>query len=118
MKHDMDLARQILLALEADPEADGHGWVEIEIDGRSAREISYHVRLLDEAGLIEARDCFNLDGQDWRPTRLTWEGHQFLEASRQETRWQKAKRVVLEKAGGLPFEALKQVLFQLLREAL
>jgi hypothetical protein len=47
VKLDMDLARRILLAVEADPEADGAGYVAVEIDGYEPAEVSYHVRLLD-----------------------------------------------------------------------
>ena len=41
MKLDMDLGREIMLAIEADPEADGTGLCEIEIEGRSEHEIAY-----------------------------------------------------------------------------
>jgi hypothetical protein len=75
--------------------------------------------LLDEAGLLVARDLPNTSNWlNWRPTRLTLAGHEFLDASREPSRWQKAKKVVLEKTGSLSFEALKQVLFQLIKEAL
>jgi hypothetical protein len=118
MKRDMDLARRILLDIEECPDADGQGWLQVKIEGHSEQVISYHVMLLHEAGLIDARDLSDSDGADWRPTCLTWDGHEFLDASREPGRWQKAKKVVMEKTGGLGFEALKQVLFQLLREAL
>jgi hypothetical protein len=55
---------------------------------------------------------------NWRPRRLTWPGHEFLDAARKPSHWQKAKTIVMEKSGGLSFEMLKQVLFQMIREAL
>jgi Hypothetical protein (DUF2513) len=58
MHRDMDLARTILLDLEKRPYA--HGWQDIEIEGHSADEISYHVRLLEQAGFIEAIDFSTL----------------------------------------------------------
>lgn len=43
---------------------------------------------------------------------LTWAGHEFLEASRDDSRWEKVKRLLLEKTGGLSFEVLKAGLVQ------
>ena len=54
MKRDMDLARQILLKIEEYP--DPTGWVDIIIEGYSDQEISYHIKLLYQAKLIEAYD--------------------------------------------------------------
>jgi hypothetical protein len=44
-------------------------------------EVSYHVMLLHEAGLIHAFDFSGDEFTDWRPAYLTWEGHEFLEAA-------------------------------------
>lgn len=118
MKRDMDLARDILLLLEENPEAIGPAAVGVSSDRHSAEEVSYHVMLLHEAGLIEAVDQTDSEGLDWEPIRLTWEGHEFLDASREESRWQKAKKVVKEKTGGLAFETLKMLLREWGKEAL
>jgi Hypothetical protein (DUF2513) len=52
------------------------------------------------------------------PTRLTWDGHEFLDAARDDTRWQKAKRYIVEKGSGLSFEVLQGVLMKLMTDAL
>ncbi len=118
MKRDMDLARNIMLALE---ESTGPElvdvYIEVYVKGHTPEEISYHVMLLHEAGLIKALDASSFGEYDWRPERLTWEGHEFLESSRDEGVWKKAKKIMAEKAGGIPFEALKQVLIQLAKDA-
>src|SRR4051794_19325385 len=103
MKRDMDLARQILLALEENPESTGQQGVDVAIEGRSPVEISYHVMLLDEADLLEAMDASDSEGLDWMPLRLTWQGHEFLDAAKEEGIWQKAKAIVKQKTGGLAF---------------
>jgi hypothetical protein len=59
MKRDMDLIREILFKIEDAPEATGIGWVDVNIEGRSHEQISYHVVLLAEAGLVEAQDLTN-----------------------------------------------------------
>src|SRR4051794_15365311 len=114
----MDLARRILQEVEAFPGPIVHPNNQIAIDGHTAEEISYHVMLLNEAGLLDAYDLSRAGVLcDWKPTRLTWAGHEFLDASREPSRWDKAKAIVREKTGGLGYEALKQVLFQLIRDA-
>ncbi len=82
MKRDMDLVREVLF-VEALP-FDGR-FHDIAVDGRSLDEITYHVMLLHEAGFIEAMDLSSLRGICWKPTRLTYSGHEFpmrLEAIR------------------------------------
>ncbi len=116
MKRDMDLARQILLQIEAAPY--GGRWVDLSLPSHSNEEVSYHIMLLAEAGLIEALDFSSLSGGSWRPRRLTWAGHEFLEVSRDESRWEKAKSIVKEKGGGVVFPVLKDLLIQLARQTI
>ncbi len=109
MKRDMDLARKILLELEAAPP----GAPEFHVDGCDAEQVSYHVMLLNEAGLIEAIDASGAESMEWLPTRLTWDGHEFLDAARDDDRWQKAKDLMRDKAGTVVFSVLKEVLVKL-----
>lgn len=117
MKRDADLCRQILLELEANPEAIGAGWINLDIEGRDTEEVSYHVQLLHEAGLIVAIDASDIDGLDWRPVRLTAAGHDFLDAARKDTLWQQAKKTAMEQTGGLSLDVLKAVLSKLAMDA-
>ena len=114
MKRDMDLARKILLAVEEFPE---NNWVPIEIDGADGDELSYHVKLLAQANLIEAQNCnpaaLGPNTLDWKPIALTWDGHEFLELIRGNTQWDAAKSTLLSKVGSLPFDLLKEALSQL-----
>jgi len=115
MKRDMDLVRKILLELEDTPYE--LGGFDLELEGYSPDQISYHVMLLNEAGLIEANDLSNLSRTEWRPKRLTWAGHEFIEASRDESRWEKAKNIMKEKGSGMVFDVLRSVLIQLMTKA-
>jgi hypothetical protein len=105
MKRDMDLIRQILFKMEELPMTGG--WYDIEIDGHSRDEIIYHVRLMDEAGLIEAQDLTTLTSIDWRPKRITYAGHEFLDAARSDTVWNTAKDKLLSVTGTLTIEGMK-----------
>lgn len=73
--------------------------------------------LLDEAGLIEAIDLSSRNGPAWLPQRLTWAGHEFIEASRDESRWHKALNLMKEKGGGMVLDVLQSVLIQLMTKS-
>jgi len=113
MKRDMDLVRQILLETEKIPFLASGQVYEPEIEGYSHEEISYHVKLLQEAGYVQAMggDAY------WVIQSLTWEGHEFLEASKDDTRWNKAKSIMKDKGGGMVFDVLKQLLITLMKDA-
>ena len=117
MKRDMDLARTILFAIEQN-EDDPLGWIELNIPDRSAEEVAYHVMILAEAGLIEAQDLSTMGGFDYKPKRLTWQGHEFLDAARSDTLWERAKKLTLEQTGGLSLDLLKAALLLLGKQAL
>jgi hypothetical protein len=116
MKRDMDLARAILMEVEKLP-FDGGGH-KILISGHSANEISYHLLLLHEAGLIEALDLSGDEYVLWQAKRLTYPGHEFLDAARNNTLWAKAKDTVTNKTGTLSLEALKIALGVLIKQAI
>ena len=116
MKRDMDLARKILLALEAQPiEALGDP---IEIEGHDDDEVSYHIKLLDDARLLEGRDDCADETFSWCALSLTWEGHEFLDVARQDTRWERAKLSVGEKFGAVAFWVVSEVLRRLVLKEL
>lgn len=116
MKRDMDLFRSISLELEAKKNVYPN---KVEIEGYEQSLISYHVALLKDAGLIDDyEDTTPFGGPlEYWPSRLTNEGHEFLEASRDETIWKKGKSIVIEKGSSaflLPI--LKEVLVGLIRQ--
>ena len=100
MKRDMDLCRKILLSVEAregtvDP-------VDVELEGYTDSQIGYHAKLLAAQGLLEG-EGFTGHGDSthcYKPRCLTYKGHDFLEAARDDTRWRKAKAEIAEE--GLP----------------
>ena len=115
MKRDMDLARLILFKIEEKPYTGD--WVEISVDGYSPEETTYHIMLLAEAGLIDADNVSHGRTNKWMPKQLTWQGHEFLDAARDNNRWNKAKNT-MEKFGGFVFEIGKQVLLELIKSEL
>lgn len=79
----------------------------------------YHVQLLSEAGLVvaypsEADNCEGL--MSAKIERLTWEGHEFLEATKDESIWQRVKQKIAGKGGAMVFEIAKELAISLLRQ--
>jgi hypothetical protein len=111
MKRDMDLVRKILLEIERQPFT--HGKITLEIEGYSREEISYHVLLLSEANLIEAEVSARASAE-YKPIRLTWQGHEFLESVRDEARWNKLKDI-MGRVGGFVYEIARPVAIELLK---
>jgi hypothetical protein len=66
-----------------------------------AAEISYHMRLLMDAGLVDGQmvDTIGPEAKDFLGQRLTWEGHEFLDTIRSNSVWEKTKKKFIE--GGL-----------------
>lgn len=107
MKRDWDLIRRILLQLEGKQSTNDVLKPE-EVEGHSEEEVCYHIRLLHEAGLVGMIDkahtrktyaCF--------ATRLTWDGHEFLDQARSDTVWKRAQSFLKEKGISLSLEALR-----------
>jgi len=120
MKRSMDLVRIILMVYEATPkDSDVWCWNEIpEIPGFHKEEIEYHIAIMRDVGLLHT-NCITIPDRGEMPLgiRMTWEGHDFLEASRDETRWKKAKETA-GKVGVFTLDILKQILTQLIQSQL
>lgn len=94
VQRDMDLVRELLLKIDADPQLDGTRWVryatpaEMGIADHSAEEVGYHLNMLIEEGFIKAKDSM-----EFMPliNRMTWKGHEFLDDIRDDTVWGKTK---------------------------
>lgn len=91
MKRDMDLVRAILIAVEREPA--GFAPPNLEIEGYSKDQIAYHNYLLIDAKLADGATTTHLGstGPEAIISTLTWAGHEFLDAARDETLWNQAK---------------------------
>ena len=114
MKRNLELVRKILLAIERSEQT--QGTLSIEIDGFDPETVSYQVKLLAEARLIEANDLSTMYQFEWKPRSLTWAGHEFLDAARNDTVWNKTMTKLKDQATTVPFEVLKAVVMQTFKE--
>ena len=104
MKREMDLIRLLLLQVET-------GEVPPGLDQFSEDVQGYHGALLVEAGLVQGKAVSVGGGRKGAViTGLTWAGHDFLDAARSDTVWNKAKEKVLKPGLSWTFSMLLEVL--------
>ena len=103
MKRDPELIRKILFEVEecpADKHIDG-----FEFDGYDEYTVALHAELLIEAGFLDGEVTHFISGEP--PSvivrRLTWPGHDFIDAVRDETVWKKIRENVLKPTASWTF---------------
>ena len=114
MKRDMELVRKILLTIENSPH--GHAG-RLKIDGYTDEQVGYHVYIMGEAALLRTADVTSMGSKSPQaiPISLTWEGHEFLDAARDEGRWNKAMEKVKSIGGEVALSVLKELLVQIMK---
>lgn len=96
MKRDLELAVKILLELErATPNA---ALKKVEIEGYDDEAVSYHIKLLDDVGLVDGKDLSTKSGFDWWVRDITWAGHDFLDQQRSDDALSDTKARLTDKA--------------------
>lgn len=110
MKRDLDLVRTILKEIESRPAGDfARG---LPIDGRVQAEVDEHVRIMIDAGLLDGQPkTMTLHG--YHPTvirGLSWHGHDFLDAARDDSIWKKVREKVVKAAGSMAFDVVVELL--------
>lgn len=108
----MDLIRDILSYIEENISVNNP--TNVILSDYTTEEISYHLQLLDDAGMVRIKDESDSSGLDFWVYGLTWNGHEFLEAAKNKNIWETAKKYVKEKAGGIPFTILQSVLLKII----
>jgi hypothetical protein len=92
MKRDMELVANILLEIEKMPP--NNRGDRLRVPGYDDDTISEHIVIMKDAGLIYAwkTDGLPPDGRrEMRASRLTWAGHEFLDAVRKGDVWEQLK---------------------------
>jgi hypothetical protein len=117
MRRDPDLVRKLLFYFEEKPDFGLVKPEDIEIPGYEPYLIAYHVHLMCEAGFLSCERITSKTTADRLirayPFRLTWEGHEFLDAARNESVWTKAKEAIKNKFSSIPFSVLQALLISL-----
>jgi len=118
MKRDMELIRNILFFLEARSFLKAE--LDLPIDGYARDIVRYHTLLLAQAGLIDFEPEKTKTGRIIRAhvIGLNWAGHEFLDSVRSEKVWKKLLKYAKDKGGALPFDLLKALGVELIKESL
>jgi hypothetical protein len=76
-----------------------------------APEIAYHMALLIEARLVKGEMVRTIHAgpTNFLAQRLTWEGHEFLDAIRSNTVWGRTKKMFAEKGVEMTFDLVKTI---------
>lgn len=118
MKRDMELVREILVAIEECED----GYAPADFRGRPWRDatIGYHVYLMGQADLLQVADSssFGQDSPNALPVCLTWQGHEFIDAARSPVVWKRAKERVASTVGSVAIGVFVTLLTQIAREQL
>jgi len=112
MKRDMDLIRQILFAVESAPDFKQIDSSELKIPAYSPDQIAYHAEQLVAAGFLDGL-AMSLGSQDAPVvaiSKLTWQGHEFIDAARSDTVWKAARERGKKVAGSLTIATMKALL--------
>jgi uncharacterized protein DUF2513 len=117
MIRDMDLVREILLRVEIQQDPSSDDLLKQRVNDADRATVSEHLRLLiDEAKLITGMAVSDMDGEEaWIDLKLTWAGHDFLDAVRDPKVWARTKRGA-EHVKGFTFDLLKDLAKGLLKK--
>lgn len=106
MQRKMELIRKIMLSVEG-------GDLTGEVTGYDKSSLQYHKALLIDAGLLEGAVKYPMS---LAPTdiphgvvvrKMTWEGHDFIDAIRSDTKWAKIKSFLASAGKDLTIETIK-----------
>lgn len=114
-----DLVRAILLEIEKAGKPDElitSKELAHKLEGYNEDDIYYHIRLMDQAGLINAT---SMGGNNFLVnSSLPWEGHEFLDLARNKTIWSTAKNTLAERGMDVSFAIITELLAKLTKNLL
>ena len=94
MKRDMDLVRQILLTTERTEAR----YAKVSVPDHPEHLVNYHLDLLISAGIVNGKMHWMNRGRGVAVVNgLTWEGHNYLDAIRDQSIWVRTKDLLRSK---------------------
>ena len=107
MKRDFELIRKLLLDIEGE---------DVDLSAFSNEQMLYHKALLIESKLAEgpkpkySSRKFSEIPEQVIIQKLTWAGHDFIDAIREEDRWKKVKTWIKDTGKILTIETVKEAI--------
>ena len=116
MKRDPDFIRQLLLAVEQQEEP--FETKDMTLPDYDSDQVMYHAEILSEAGLFVGEDVSTMGIPNVLIRRMTFEGHEFLDAIRSPSVWRKTRDLVTRAGGGFAMDVVKKVAISILEKEL
>lgn len=105
MERDMELVKRILLALE-----DRNDYrEEFRMPSEDQTRLMYHLKIMEQAGLVEKTFHPAGDNLTWIYASITWDGQEFLESIKNDKVWNKIISKVKDEGANLPFAVIKSL---------
>ncbi len=121
MKRDMDLIRTLLFYFENKSDSAHVEAEDIILEGFDQNSIQYHIVIMCEAELLSCEKIQSTSSDRLVkaiPFRLTWEGHEYLDAARNDSVWNQAKEILGNQALSFSFAMSKSLLKKILMDKL
>ncbi len=113
MKRDMDLVRAILLKLEEIHAGPNSAITDsdLTIPNYDNTTIAYHIEILIQAKLLSGDFSYLVGGEvSYAIYGITWEGHEFLDLSRNDGTWQRAQEWFVKQGESMSMKLIPSVL--------
>jgi len=122
VKRDMEVVRKLLMFFEGKETPEAVEPASIAVPGFDKAEVHYHVLLMCEAGLLvhERIESSTTPSRlvDALPFTLSWAGHEFLDAARDEGLWRQALNHIRSAGISVGIGLLEGVLISLAKQRL
>lgn len=105
MNRDTELVRKILLHLESQDDFRN----ELKMPEENPISVAYHLKIMEQAGLVEQKVHYADDKPMWMHASITWDGQEFLKAIKNENVWSKLIKKIKEEGGNLPFAVITKL---------
>jgi hypothetical protein len=115
MKRDLELVRELLIKIEQNESGKPIQLTAEDGASYTHEKVQYQLKLMWQAGLIDAKDISSFDGPDILILGMTWQGHDFLDVARDNNIWEAASDSAEQKGTelrSLPFEIAKELLIE------
>jgi uncharacterized protein DUF2513 len=120
MKRDMDLVRELLLAVEAAPADAILANRDLQFSGHSDVDVAEHVMLLADGGLLDVIDAAAMRSpgtpRQFYIRGITWTGYEYLDSVRNPEIWRKTKSTIVEKGAELTMDLVMAVAKALIKQ--
>lgn len=114
----MELCRKILFAIEEQ-------YVDVaihnlKIESYSMEQVAYHCKILHEAGLVSYYNSKYGDNhiQFFAVGSITWNGHEYLDTIRQDSRWNEIKKQIASKSLPMTIDVITKVASSLIADTM